>query len=194
MKNLSVMKNIEDIIRSNKDFFEEAEPSEGHFERFNRKLEKRFQVSFTVKRSIVPYLLKAAVVTLLITLSSLWTWDHFIRQDSKRMTLGQVSPQYKEVENYYVHQVNMMEGEILNVDMKNNPEQKTILLKEMKSMDSTYVSLQKELKDNPNDERIINAMIEHYQTKLEVMTYIVNQLKTIRNDNQNKKQNGKVNL
>jgi hypothetical protein len=185
------MKNIEDIIRSNKDFFEDAEPSEGHFERFNRKLEMKFQVA-TVKRSIVPYLLKAAVVTLLITLSSLWTWDHFIRTGSSRMTLGQVSPQYKEVENYYVHQVNMMEGEIVNVDLKNNPDQKALLMKEMKGMDSTYVSLQKELKANPNDERIINAMIEHYQTKLEVMTYIVNQLKTIRNDNQIKKENEKV--
>ena len=193
MKNSTDMKSIEDIIRNNKDFFEDAEPSEGHLERFNRKLEKRFQIN-TLKRSIVPYLLKAAVVTLLITLSSLWTWDHFIRTGSTRMTLGQVSPQYKEVENYYVHQVNLMEGEIVNVDLKNNPAQKTMLMKEIKSMDSTYVSLQKELKANPNDERIINAMIEHYQTKLEVMTYIVNQLKTIRNGNLNKKENEKVNL
>jgi hypothetical protein len=193
MKNSTDMKSIEDIIRNNKDFFDDAEPSTGHLERFNRKLEKRFQVN-TIKRSIVPYLLKAAVVTLLITLSSLWTWDHFIRTGSSRMTLGQVSPQYKEVENYYVHQVNLMEGEIVNVDLKNNPAQKTMLMKEMKSMDSTYVSLQKELKANPTDERIINAMIEHYQTKLEVMTYIVNQLKTIRNDNHNKKENEKVRL
>jgi hypothetical protein len=110
------------------------------------------------------------------------------------MTLGQVSPKYKEVENYYIHEVNMMEGEIVNVDLKHNPVQKEILLKEMKSMDSTYISLQKELKANPNDERIINAMIEHYQTKLDVMTYIVNQLKTIRNDNQNMKENEKVRL
>lgn len=187
------MKNIEDIIRSNKGFFEDEEPSEGHLERFSLKLERRFKAA-PVKRSIVPYLLRAAVVTLLITLSSLWTWDHFIRTDSKRMTLGQVSPQYKEVENYYVHQVSLMENEIVNVDLKNNPEQKSLLFKEMKSMDSTYVSLQKELKANPNDERIINAMIEHYQTKLEVMSYIVNQLKTIRNDNQNKKENEKPKL
>jgi hypothetical protein len=193
MKNTTDMKSIEDIIRNNKDFFEDAEPSDGHMERFNRKLEMRFPVN-TVKRSIVPYLLKAAVVTLLVTLSSLWTWDHFIRTGSSRTTLGQVSPQYKEVENYYVHQVNLMEGEIVNVDLKNNPAQKTMLMKEMKSMDSTYVSLQKELKANPNDERIINAMIEHYQTKLEVMSYIVNQLKTIRNDNQNKKENEKIKL
>jgi hypothetical protein len=187
------MKSIDDIIMNNKDFFEDAEPTAGHLERFSRKLENRFQVK-TVTRSIVPYLLKAAVVTLLITLSSLWTWDHFIRPGRNRMTLGQVSPQYKEVENYYVHQVNLMEGEIVNVDLKSNPAQKTMLMKEMKSMDSTYVSLQKELKANPNDERIINAMIEHYQTKLEVMSYIVNQLKTIRNDNHNKKENEKTNL
>jgi hypothetical protein len=187
------MKNIEDIIRSNKDFFDEAEPSIGHLERFNRKLESRFGTGI-IKRSIVPYLLKAAVVTLLVTLSSLWTWDHFIRSDRNRMTLGEVSPQYKEVENYYVHQVNLMESELVNIDLKNNPEQKEMLLSEMKSMDSVYVQLQKELKANPNDERIINAMIEHYQTKVEIMSYIVSQLKEIRNENQNKTENGKTNL
>ena len=187
------MKNIEDILRNNRDFFEDAEPSKGHFERFERKLEARFG-SKAIKRSIVPYLLRAAVVTLLVTLSSLWTWEHFIRPDSNRMTLGQVSPQYKEVESYYIHQVNLMEGEIVNLDPSHNPEQKEMLLSEMKSMDSVYVSLQKELKANPNDERIINAMIEHYQTKLEVMSYIVNQLKTVKSNNQNNSEDEKINL
>lgn len=187
------MKNIEDIIRENKDFFEEAEPSQGHLERFNRKLEMRFSVK-TVKRSIVPYLLKAAVVTLLVTLSSLWTWDNFIKSDRSRMTLSDISPEYREVENYYVHQVNLMENELVNVDLKNNPEQKKMLLQEMKSMDSISVQLQKELYANPNDERIINAMIEHYQTKLEIMTYIVSQLKAIRNENQIKTENEKQTL
>jgi hypothetical protein len=193
MKNLSGMKTIDEIIRENKEFFEDAEPSKGHLERFNTKLELRFQ-KVAPKRSIVPYLLKAAVVTLLVTLSSLYTWDHFLRPASSRTTLGQVSPQYKEVESYYIHQVNMMEGELVNVDLKNNPEQKEMLLKEMKGMDSVYVSLQKELKANPNDERIINAMIEHYQTKLEVMNFIISQLKAIRNENQNKTENGKIKL
>jgi hypothetical protein len=192
MKNLSAMKTIEDIIRNNRDLFEDKEPSDGHFDRFSVKLEIRSNAR--VRRSIVPYLLKAAVVTLLVTLSSLWTWDHFIRTGSSRMTLGQVSPQYKEVENYYLHQVSLMEGEIINTDLKSHPGQKEMLVKEMKSMDSVYVSLQKELKANPTDERIINAMIEHYQTKLEVMTYIVSQLKTIRNDNLNKKEDEKVRL
>jgi len=193
MKKLSGMKPIDEIIRGNKDFFDGAEPSDGHFERFNMKLEIRRQKN-APKKSIVPYLLRAAVVTLLVTLSSLWTWDHFIRPGSSRMALGDVSSQYKEVENYYIHQVNLMESEIVNLDFNNNPEQKVMLVQEMKSMDSAYVSLQKELKANPDDERIINAMIEHYQTKIEVLNYIVNQLRTIRNGNQNMTENEKSSL
>jgi len=182
------MKNIEELIRSNRDFFEDGEPSKGHFERFQMKLERRFKTG-GIKRSIVPYLLKAAVVTLLVTLSSLWTWDHFIRHDRGRMSLGDVSPKYKEVENYYIHQVNLVESEITTIDISGNTEQREMLKKEMGSMDSVYIQLQKELKANPNDERIINAMIEHYQTKLEVMSFIVNQLKEIRNETQNKVKN-----
>jgi hypothetical protein len=51
-----------------------------------------------------------------------------------------------------------------------------------------------ELKAHPDDERIINAMIEHYQTKVDVMNYIISQLKAIRNENQNMKENEKVSL
>jgi hypothetical protein len=187
------MKTIDELIRSNRDFFEDAEPSKGHLEKFERKLEMRFGKA-AVKRSIVPYLLKAAVVTLLVTLSSLWTWDNFIRPDRNRMALSDVSPEYREVENYYMHQVNLMESELNTLTISNDKAHNEMLKKEMRSMDSVYVQLQKDLKENPNDERIINAMIEHYQTKVDVMTYILNQLKELRNENKNTMEDEKVSL
>jgi len=82
--------------------------------------------------------------------------------------------------------VNLMENEIVSANLPGNAEQMEVLRNEMQNMDSVYVQLQKDLKANPDDERIINAMIEHYQTKVEVLTFIVNQLKAIRNENQNK--------
>jgi hypothetical protein len=191
MKNLPGMKNLEDLIKHNKDLFDDKEPMDGHLERFDWKLERKLH-SHEVKRSIVPYLLRAAVVTVLVTLSSLWAWDHFIRTNRGGMTLGEVSSQYKEVENYYMYKVNLMEDELQSLDFSNNPEQKKILDNELQSMDSVYVQLQKDLKANPNDDRIINAMIEHYQTKVDVLGYIVNQLKTIRNANQNIPENEKA--
>jgi len=187
------MKNIEDILRENRNLFDDREPAEGHFERFEWKLERRLH-SQARRRSIVPYLLKAAVVTVLITLSSLWVWDNFIRTGKDRMALGDVSPEYREVENYYVRQVKSMEDELGTYYLSDNPEQKKMLEQEIKSMDSVYVQLQKDLKANPNDERIINAMIEHYQAKVEVLSYIINQLKSIRNQNQKPQKNESSNI
>jgi hypothetical protein len=45
------MKNIEDLIRENKDLFEDKEPMDGHLERFDWKLEKRLH-SQEIKRSV----------------------------------------------------------------------------------------------------------------------------------------------
>ena len=188
------MKTLEEIIKSNKEVFNSEEPSDGHFERFSVKLELKKEAQ-KPRRKIIPYLLRAAVVTLLVTLSSLWAWDHFIKQDIKLMTLSEVSPQYREVENHYIYQVNLMENEIESSIISDDPENKDVLMKELQSMDTVYVALQKDLMANPNDERIINAMIEHYQRKLNVMTIIVNQLKAIRsNNNFNNEEYEKVSL
>jgi hypothetical protein len=85
-----------------------------------------------------------------------------------------------------------MESELNTLNFSENPEQKQMLDNELQSMDSIYVQLKKELKANPDDDRIINAMIEHYQTKVDVLSYVVDQLKKIRNENQNKKNDEKV--
>ena len=176
------MKTLEEIIKSDKEIWNSDEPAEGHFERFSVKLELRTKTG-PPQRRISTYLLRAAGVALLVTLSSLWAWDNIVKQDSKMMTLSEVSPQYKEVETYYIHQVNLMEDEIRGSILSDDPEQKEILMKELQNMDTVYVALQKELRINPNDEMVINAMIEHYQKKLDVMTIIVNQLKSIKNIN-----------
>lgn len=187
------MSNIEEIIRKNRGYFDEAEPSEGHLERFMSKLEAKFAIR--KKINIGPYLLRAAVVTLLVTLSSLYTWEHFIRPDRNTMTLSQVSPQYREVETHFVQQVSMLEGEIIDIASIAGEDQKKMLDEELKNMDKSYKELQKELKANPNDERIINAMIDHYQTKVEVMSYILSQLKQVKSEtNQMNKKDEKVSI
>lgn len=188
------MNRLEDIIRKERGQFDDREPSDGHFERFSYKLATRLHAGMVRKRSIVPYLLKAAVVTLLVTLSSLWSYDHFIRPNIRTtMSLSQVSPEYREVEKYYVQQVNLMENDISSFDL-NNPEQKDMLMSELESMDSVYVELKKELKANPDDQRVIDAMIKHYQTKVEVMSYILEQLKQLKAETENPGSHEKVTI
>ena len=67
-----------------------------------------------------------------------------------------------------------------------------MLQKELIEMDEVYSQLKKDLKKNSNDQRVINAMIDHYQTKLNVMSYIVNQLKEVQSENSNIEDNENV--
>ncbi|MBP8960506.1 MAG: hypothetical protein KBG40_08800 [Bacteroidales bacterium] len=187
------MKNIDEIIRENRNLFDDKEPMEGHFERFEWKLQKRLHPPAN-KRDILPYLLRAAIITAFISLSSVWIWNNYLRPGKDQMTLGDVSPQYKEVENYYLREVSTMKDELNKAEFRLSPEQKNMLNSELKSMDSIYIQLQKDLKANPNDERIINSMIEHYQIKVEVMSYILNQLKAIKDENQKTGENEKFSI
>ena len=181
-------KSLEEIVEENRSLFDDLEPYEGHFERFRKKLNSKAQKNI---RSIVPYLLKAAVVTLLITLSSLWVFDNFIVPLGKNVRISRVSSEYKETEAYYMRQVELKENELNELDFSNNPEQLEMLQKELAEMDEVYSQLQKDLKKNSKDQRVINAMIDHYQTKLNVMSYIVNQLKEVQNENLNLEDNEK---
>lgn len=181
------MKNLEKYISENRNHFE-AEPRAGHFNRFKDLLEKQTSVK---KISVLPQLLKVAAIIVLVVLSSLWTYEKvFSNQKEKGLSLSDVSPEYREVEQFFVQEVSFKYNQIKNSDFLSDSTQKILIMEELSEMDSIYNSMKKDLKTSPNDERIINAMIEHYQLKLEVMTNLLEQLQEI---NTNNKQTGHEN-
>ncbi|MDX2429744.1 MAG: hypothetical protein QNK35_02350, partial [Bacteroides sp.] len=93
-----------------------------------------------------------------------------------------------EADLYYSTQVNYKVDQIRQFDF-NNTEEKTVLLDELEELDFYHQQLMNDLEANPNDERVINALINHYQMKLEVMDQIIyqlNQLKTETDKNDEK--------
>jgi len=74
---------IESFILKNRDKFETMGPSEDHTERFLNKLNQRIRHII----SIVPYLIKVAVATVLIFTASIIIWNNFIRKDRHEITL-----------------------------------------------------------------------------------------------------------
>ena len=187
------MENIDEIIRNNKELFDTADPKKGHFNRFVDKLKQQKRE----KPSLISYtfLLKAASIAILVTLSFLWTYDNLIKSSSEKsgISLSEVSDEYREVEVYYKQQVNLKYGQIRNMDIFSDSIQRSMLLKELSDMDSIYTNLQDELEANQKDKRIINAMIEHYQLKVDVMNQILLQLEQIKNENLIKNENHESN-
>lgn len=180
------MKDLDNIIQENRFEFDSFEPSDGHFERFEQKLNElnsRKKKSFTIG-----YILKAAVVAILVILSGLWVYDNFESRTNNGIALNEISPEYGEVEMYYTHLVNQKYSEINQCETLDST-QKGMLMYELGEMDSIYSNLKNDLKTNPNDQRVINAMIQHYQLKVEVMNQILQQLQQAQNINKQKSEN-----
>ena len=66
--------NIEKFIKENKDKFPKYEPKSNHQEHFLIKLSKRFKKFI----SIVPYLIRVLIVTILIFICSILVWYNYI--------------------------------------------------------------------------------------------------------------------
>ncbi|MBN2682754.1 MAG: hypothetical protein JXR58_09625 [Bacteroidales bacterium] len=180
------MKDLEKIFLENQEAFNSEEPENGHFERFEKKLKSPKKVlRFN-------YWYSLAAVFVIVILSVLYAYERVqnseqqtVELSNEYLALKDVSPEYAEVEFFLASQVEEGMSKIEQIDFFNNPAEKQMLLDELKAMDSVYTNLQKELNANPNDERIIEAMIQYYRTKVIIMNNIINkfeQLKTRKNE------------
>ena len=52
-----------------------------------------------------------------------------------------------------------------------------IVFEELNQLDMIYMSLQKDLANNGGDQRIIDAMLNNYQTKVELLDTVISELK-----------------
>ncbi len=171
------MNKFEKQIQVHRQAFDSQEPSSGHLERFEQKLNARQTRSLL---SRIPYALKAAVVLLLVALSSILIYEQarIYYQNQQELSLQDISEEFGEAELYYTTLINHKYREInrLNTD---DPKQNEMLMIELEEMDKLFHSLQKDFQSNPTDQRIINAMISHYQLKLEIMSQIIRQLEEV---------------
>lgn len=178
------MNNLENFIRNNKAAFDAEEPSAGHMERFEQMLPK----SKVKTLSYVKYAAAAAMITLMMTLSGLYIYDNWGGTEQALPTLADAGPKYAEAEAFFVSTINQQQQTINN--LKSEELLKDIDLEEdLKAMDTLYKKLQNDLNANPDDPRVINAMIKHYQTRIAVMNEIVNQLQEAKKIKNHKTQN-----
>jgi hypothetical protein len=171
------MDNLEKKIRENRESFDAHLPSEGHFERFRGKLytERRGK---TISR--IPEWLKIAAVLLIVAGSSILVFENVRSFIAHRQSpLQELLPgEYIEAQIYYTSEIREKYSEIGRLNSL-DPEGREILLKELEEMDRMFNSLMKDLQTNPTDERILSAMIHHYQIKLEVMGEIIDRLEKV---------------
>lgn len=184
--------NIEEMILKNLEGLNDNEPLEGHFDRFEAKLnlqhkKRKFNLNvvWKVAAAIVFVLLASNQVAIYLSQGN--EGSLFSAFNKKEVTLSSVSPEYQEVEYYYTSSINAgldQWNELKKQGLISNDEQ-NMMNTELNEFQTRYENLQKDLAANPNDERVINAMLEYYQAKLSVITMIVNKLEEVKQQTKN---------
>lgn len=179
------MMNIEDFIKDNRTAFDSEEPLKGHTERFMQRLPQQKSRTFVYMRVV-----GVAATLLLVTLSGLYVYDNLIRETHSYLpTLADAGAEYAETEAYFISTISNQRQVINDLSGDDLLAERKQFDQEMQIMDSLFVQLQKDLKTNPDDPRVINAMINHYQIRIRVMEKIVNRLKETQNVKPIKNQN-----
>ena len=166
------MEKLEIIIKNNLQSFNDEEPFEGHIERFANKLNSHLESKKSFRRKVIYRIAAAAIITLLIGISGRMIYMQNMKYKPVYL-LSNISEELKETEYYYNEQIEKKFDIIKNTDFAGSSFHKYLILKELNRSEEEFKFIRDDLKENPHDERIVNAVIMQYQTKLEVMDKII---------------------
>ena len=153
MKNLQE-EELEKFIRDNKEKFNIYEPESDHSQHFLKKLVNKFKEVI----SIVPYLVKVGLATILVFILSFLIWRAWICPPLTRISL-----KYWKAEHDYRYQIHR--NTQLTYNYINNTGEKAKFRSELQRFDDSYEVLKKQLRENPSMDNIAN-MLKFYQEKL----------------------------
>ena len=168
---------LEKTIRENKSAFDE-EPLDGHFDRFESRLDKMHGKK---KPGWKTYLQIAAGLLLAVLLVNQGRM-YLSKGEPEPVNLAQIAPEYAEAEFYFTSSIDkgLAQWNRLFEEGHISKEEQKMMVAEMEEFDKMKVELEVDLKANPNDERVINAMLEYYQAKLSVITLIIEKLEDVK--------------
>ena len=157
------MNNLEEHIRNQREEFDDLLPPEGHFERFNDKLNKKMSAKSYVMRIAAIF-----IVGIIITGVSFYSIRNLNMNNN---IYASADKDLQEAVYYYASINNEMEDKIKEMDIED--AEKEQILKDIDTYDQGFEEIKEDLKDYPEDERVKNAVISHHRGKTAMLNIII---------------------
>ena len=162
---------LEEFIKANRESFDLHEPDPSLWLRIspeNQKLDKQ-------KRRMI-WLRYAAAIAIIFAGFSAGTY--YLRHGSAgdKSLQSELAREIYETENYYNQLVTEKYKE-LKAYLVNDQETHEMLLSDMEELDQIYNDLKKDLNDDVSNPEVIEAMIQNYRIKLDILEDLLSQLK-----------------
>lgn len=180
-----IMKSIEEIIRKNREAFNDSEPGDGHFERFSAKLKtappgskegwfQRYNIVLKIAASVIIFI---AVGTFIFTES----FSDLRNTMTAKIFSTKLPQELAEVVQYYdaITTKKISQIDQLAVSDDEARRVKDMAQTELKNLDASQSELEKEYEQNPENERILNALLLNQRKRAEILDKILNTMKQI---------------
>lgn len=160
--------NLEDFIKSHRQEFDDLEPRADTWSKIQKDLNQKAQkkdYSWIWKVAAAVFLCLTVVLAIERNISSDFRQ---VAEVSDPNLAKSAAAELMEVENYYTQLISQKREEIESV-LDESGLVDNELLEDMDQLDVMYVRLKEDLKQNQNDERLINAMIRNLQLRVEIL-------------------------
>lgn len=181
---------LEQFIVENRDGFDVYEPSDELWDRIQKPAPKVIKLNWKTIAVRV-----AAVVVIFIA-------SYFFHDMMQSENNNQIAQQDMEMEDQQMEQVQvLMEAEVFYSSQINNTKDEIFQISgndkeliddinlDMDELDEIFQELKDDLKDNSDNEEVIEAMIQNYRIKLQVLEEILKQLNKTKNPKINENNN-----
>jgi hypothetical protein len=165
------MKKLEDFIRKNREDLDDHDPSPEVWKGIRRNLGSHHP--FIMRR------LAAAAVIIVVATAAIFHYikDNKVGAMNKREAfMMKNNPQLKETELYYNNLVNSLYNEVTPM-LAGFPDIRKEFLSDMLQIDSICTDIKKDLKDNVSNQEVIEALINNYRIKIQILEEMLDELK-----------------
>ena len=162
-----------------------SEPPTGHMERFGAKLDAMHEAekeSWFDRYGIALRIAAAAIIFIALgTFFYTGMFDRLRERVSDRIVAAELPAELQEVMMYYNVITNKKVEQIDNLAVSQDEATrvKEMALQELRSLDESRKELEKEYALNPNNERIMNALLLNQQKRSEILDIIINALNQV---------------
>ncbi|MGB3152495.1 MAG: hypothetical protein WBB27_17705 [Maribacter sp.] len=171
--------NIEEFFKRLDGKFDTQQPERGHEQRFLEKLNTS-EGSVTQTRKKVNWwkpLSIAASITLVLGV----VFGQLYTEPTIDERVAKISP---EVSNAQFHFASLIEEQIKELEAESSPQTQKIIsdtMAQLADLKLDYNKLEQELLKGGNSKLILSAMITNFQTRIDLLNDVLNQIENIKN-------------
>ncbi|MDF2431224.1 MAG: hypothetical protein JWP44_855 [Mucilaginibacter sp.] len=177
-------KRLEDFIKTNRDEFDDLEPSADLWAKIEKQLPPQYSEikKHETKTFSLGFVLRVAATVILVM--GIGFAMYLRNEKRKTIDLAAINPVYAQQQIQYTSLIETKRSELKTM-AKSDPQLYKEFSSQIAKMDSTYKKLNSELATSPNQERVLHAMIRNLQIQTEVLNQ---QLNVVEQFNQMKKE------